>query len=513
MSKELFIIALLAISAISWNSTGHYIIARLAEIEIMEADESLQKELVGLLALNAVHSREKDYPFVEAATYSSDIRHHNWTIFNSWHYAVNYLMKKDSKVDTKNLPSSPQDIVFAINEAKNTLRNTKVSRIEDRFGKSFMLRHLIHLVGDVHQPLHNVSFISNAIETGDMGGNLFEVDATTGETLHDLWDNCLNLFVDLEGPLDKKSFEALDDIVKNLRKTFSRSTLQDRIESTGSSVKKWSEEARKIAVKDIYSDMKDKQKFDDAYTKSKGEIVKTQLALAGYRLADAIIELFKDGNRDRLKSHKKADASEDDNADGSDVSGSSSSSSKKPRAKSAEPKKDIQQEPAAPATKTRNVSADTKVAVEKKQKPEKSNKILIDTLSSTDSEEIFEEEDIIVVKKKSAAARKTQEKPARSAGKGNKFIDDDEYDEYDLSDEYDEEMDYFQFPKKRKAATSAPKSGSRAKRYHQENNGEVIAPENDDHVTILEDEEEKGTGIKNKFINGFKSIFKSTGLF
>ncbi|MGL5742868.1 MAG: S1/P1 nuclease [Legionella sp.] len=39
--------------------------------------------------------------------------------------------------------------------------------------KRFALRLLIHVVGDVHQPLHAITRVSTQLPKGDMGGNLF----------------------------------------------------------------------------------------------------------------------------------------------------------------------------------------------------------------------------------------------------------------------------------------------------------------------------------------------------
>ena len=38
-----------------------------------------------------------------------------------------------------------------------------------------MLRFLIHVIGDIHQPLHASTFFSDEYPDGDMGGNKFYV--------------------------------------------------------------------------------------------------------------------------------------------------------------------------------------------------------------------------------------------------------------------------------------------------------------------------------------------------
>jgi hypothetical protein len=55
--------------------------------------------------------------------------------------------------------------------------------------KSYDLSWLLHLVGDVHQPLHCVARVSAASPDGDDGGN--EVKLTSPANLHAFWDDAL----------------------------------------------------------------------------------------------------------------------------------------------------------------------------------------------------------------------------------------------------------------------------------------------------------------------------------
>lgn len=38
-----------------------------------------------------------------------------------------------------------------------------------------MTRYLLHLVGDLHQPLHCTTYVSAYFPNGDMGGNLINI--------------------------------------------------------------------------------------------------------------------------------------------------------------------------------------------------------------------------------------------------------------------------------------------------------------------------------------------------
>src|ERR1051326_4796576 len=59
--------------------------------------------------------------------------------------------------------------------------------------KAYDLGWLLHLVGDLHQPMHAVNGISETLPEGDRGGNLVEIKGATdgASELHAFWDEVL----------------------------------------------------------------------------------------------------------------------------------------------------------------------------------------------------------------------------------------------------------------------------------------------------------------------------------
>lgn len=93
------------------------------------------------------------------------------------------------------------DLQMDIN-SMNTLGWTeavlKANRDTVSFERAFMARYLLHLVGDVHQPLHSVNGFSLAHKTGDLGGNLIKIITTastnsTSLNLHAYMDSMAGL--------------------------------------------------------------------------------------------------------------------------------------------------------------------------------------------------------------------------------------------------------------------------------------------------------------------------------
>lgn len=66
--------------------------------------------------------------------------------------------------------------------SSNTHRNTAE--------RALFARYLVHVVGDMHQPLHSVALFNATYPTGDAGGNFFKVKMPDGSTqnFHSFWD-------------------------------------------------------------------------------------------------------------------------------------------------------------------------------------------------------------------------------------------------------------------------------------------------------------------------------------
>lgn len=66
------------------------------------------------------------------------------------------------------------------------------------FERAFMARYLLHVVGDVHQPLHSVLMYNSKHKTGDAGGNFIKITTTaasnsTSTNLHAYLDSMAGL--------------------------------------------------------------------------------------------------------------------------------------------------------------------------------------------------------------------------------------------------------------------------------------------------------------------------------
>lgn len=275
--------------AICWHPTGHFLTALIAQKEIEQKDATLIPYLESILGVLSQFTKEDQHKFVEEAEFPDDIKYLNWKAFDAWHFNDIYYYKNRIH---PNLPKNPTNIVWAIDECKATLRNKKSSDVNQFLGKSFMLRYLVHLFGDIHQPLHNVSLVSDEFPKGDMGGNKFIIKMVGANNLHLFWDLCLKKYHELRAPFNDDHWRYLEESATAIMNEYTREKLKDFLKEP--SVPKWSAASEVLARDHVYNGIEQNKTPTEEYIENGFKIVKQQLALGGYRLADTLLAIFKD---------------------------------------------------------------------------------------------------------------------------------------------------------------------------------------------------------------------------
>jgi hypothetical protein len=111
------------------------------------------------------------------------------------------------------------NILCALRQRTNDLR-TQTAAPED---KAVAVCWLFHLIGDIHQPLHNVAYFSSkpAFAKGDLGGNKFGVRVNGRKwKLHTYWDELLGEdpnYADDSAEHHVKIYKQAMAVVDNLR--------------------------------------------------------------------------------------------------------------------------------------------------------------------------------------------------------------------------------------------------------------------------------------------------------
>lgn len=153
-------------TANAWGAEGHRLIADLADRQLTSAARS---EVARLLAA------EPGATMASVSTWADEVRSRDTA---SWHY-VN-PPPGECSYDRGRDCEDGQCAVEALNRQVAVLQSKALDG-----ERLTALKWVIHLIGDVHQPLH-------AGFKGDKGGNVYQVQAFgRGTNLHSLWDGVL----------------------------------------------------------------------------------------------------------------------------------------------------------------------------------------------------------------------------------------------------------------------------------------------------------------------------------
>ena len=149
--------------ALAWGRIGHRVAARMAESRLTPA------------ARDAVHAiLGPGVSLADVSTWADGQREIEESY--RWHF-VNVPISAD-RYDSRYC--SPKGcVVNKIEDCRRILQNSQAGRPQ----KQQALKFLIHLIGDLHQPLH-------VGDNNDQGGNLLQVRFFgVGSNLHRLWDS------------------------------------------------------------------------------------------------------------------------------------------------------------------------------------------------------------------------------------------------------------------------------------------------------------------------------------
>jgi len=249
--------ALQSMNVFAWGTTGHRVIAELAERNLSKKAKKQLKEIIGQQQL-AYWANWPDFLKSDPA----------WKFSDSWHY-INLPGNLDRAAFDKELADSTDKNLYKraqilIEELKD--KNLPLAKKQEN------LYFLIHIIGDAHQPLH----IGRA---DDLGGNRVKVEwFKKGTNLHSLWDSSL---VDFDKYSYTEYATVLDVHGKDYNQKITNGTLED-----------WLFDSYTMANK-IYDSVEAEESLSYKYHFNHKDNVENQLLKGGLRLATILNDIFK----------------------------------------------------------------------------------------------------------------------------------------------------------------------------------------------------------------------------
>ena len=247
----------LCLSLISWGVVGHRAIGQIAENHLSKNASKAVKDLLGSESLAMV------------STYPDEIRPYQKYAYTApWHY-VNVAHGLTAEQFKTALTSMEKPNIYkAISNCTKDLRDPSKSKAE----KVFALKFLVHLVGDLHQPMHTG-------RSEDSGGNNIKIKLMRKESnLHGLWDSGL---IDYAGMTYKELAQTCDVITPQEIKAWQKDD-----------VATWAFESYQMSQQ-LYAEAEQNPEFDYDYYPKHAEFIKKRLAQAGLRLAGLLNEIYK----------------------------------------------------------------------------------------------------------------------------------------------------------------------------------------------------------------------------
>lgn len=245
------------LQSMAWGTEGHRIAGQIADSYLTPKARAAIKAILGNESI-AITSNWADF-IKSDPTYN---------YLSTWHYIdmdkpytypeLQEYLNHDTNVDAYT------KLQFLIGELKK--------KDLTKENKLLYLRMLIHIVEDVHQPLH-------VGHTEDKGGNDVKVTWFNNPTnLHSVWDSQLIEFQQLS--------------YTEYTASINHTTIAQRAEWQKAPISEWLFESNQIADK-IYSEVKTGDTIN-AYKYNFGhiDIVNQQLLKAGVRLAGILNQLF-----------------------------------------------------------------------------------------------------------------------------------------------------------------------------------------------------------------------------
>ncbi|HKO59401.1 MAG TPA: S1/P1 nuclease [Thermoanaerobaculia bacterium] len=294
-------------SVLAWNDTGHKLVAAIAWDNMTPAARTKAIELLKKAPADAclldlfpndtrpLADRQREF-FMRAATWPDVVRPdgdndpRKCTRFHQrdWHF-IDHFWTGVSGETGSNAPKDKDIDIPDINAVDRLAAFRQSVPCEQALcpaarSRARHLAWILHLVGDIHQPLHTAAHVTAQSPNGDQGGNGFTL-AGSPSKLHSYWDG----IIDKKLPPNpgEKQIDYLNRVEARIVSDHPRAGMVSRIHS--GDFNGWALEGFETAKSRLYpKTLKMNQVPSDTYRDMAFDIGDEAIALGGYRLADLL---------------------------------------------------------------------------------------------------------------------------------------------------------------------------------------------------------------------------------
>jgi hypothetical protein len=293
--------ALMSQPAQAWDEVGHMVVARIAWQNMTPKAKRISVALLssapqdsGLPALLPEDARARAVReisfFLRASTWPDIVKdphqkarlqkyhHGNWHYTNFfWDHGGPGLTPRERT----DMAPEATNVVERLTALTGDLQNRNVDASE----RGIALAWVVHLMGDIHNPLHTSARVTFMDPRGDQGGNLFKLMPSSSNSLHSYWDNILDISV------RRERGESVDNYINRAaalsmtrHPRAALATRADKIEFTN-----WAREGLLLSQTRVYpTTLQRGARPTESYRRMAFNTSAEQMALAGYRLANVL---------------------------------------------------------------------------------------------------------------------------------------------------------------------------------------------------------------------------------
>jgi len=258
---------------------GHVLVGNIGQSQL---NLTMQEQVRALIGVDLSYYPDLLIPYV--AVWPDRIKS-SLGIFSDWHYTnTPYIVGNVSIL----ADGESDNINFALAQCLETLH----SRTAAAWTKAFALRFVIHLMGDLHQPLHCIELYNSAHPSGVEGGNLFNVTYSSPRVsnLHSFFDSVGGLYLDsMPSPITENYIVRTQNDAVGIMSQFPVD-LFPFLRNESVNLTAWIHESFQLGVDYAYNRIQEGANLTTmpGYVLDVRRMLRQQIALAGYRLANIL---------------------------------------------------------------------------------------------------------------------------------------------------------------------------------------------------------------------------------
>ncbi len=261
---------LTSLSAFGWNALGHRLVAQIAYDNMTRHARDVFKQYN-----HAMDKIYKPQSFTNAAVWLDTLRYQEI----NWYNAMHYVDLPFSEEGWQLPPPQTINALWAIEKSSNLLLN----KYATDFDKGTAFRVILHVVADIHQPLHAATRVSAEYPKGDRGGNLVSLGQNPiAKNLHAYWDQGAGLL--------RTQHRYSPSQLTRRAASIERRWPCD-VERVDTNPRHWAKESHALATNTVYKKLSENNVPNKQYQQITQKIAEQRIALAGCRLAALLNQL------------------------------------------------------------------------------------------------------------------------------------------------------------------------------------------------------------------------------